>query len=301
MCVAEQLPRRCHGEPYEVVWGWKHHGRMDSVAAGCHLLPPLASNPWTSCSRQRPAMTFQKLSIIWWSCRLSTEDNARHFVSCTIWSCWSSPRFPKTSSNQTPVHAIEIQCEICTRRFSSIRQWDAWSHRGETPITHSLIPFKKDNTASLISRGEVIAGMVKLDRRNNVGFIMEADDSVSKIRTNSMTNEDLLQPQIWSCGEGFHDIVVRIGSLPSVMSSTSPLSPKHLSGYQLERSIHSSLLLSQLGWDERPVVENEPYCVNFHVGVPVSTSGIFWTPPQIGPLQTTSGAPGRPLKLSMEV
>lgn len=70
--------------------------------------------------------------------------------------------------------------------------------------TYSLVPLEKNHPAPLVSGSQIIPSVVKFDGRNDISYKFTLVLNTNELRD-------------W----------VRI-ILPSVISSTSPLSPKHL-------------------------------------------------------------------------
>lgn len=81
---------------------------------------------------------------------------------------------------------------------------------------HRFVPLEKDYSPAFIASCEVVAGMVELHRRDDVGYSSKAEmrsrGERPELRQDRMAKPDQRVPKKDS---------------PSVMSSTSPLSPKH--------------------------------------------------------------------------
>ena len=70
-----------------------------------------------------------------------------------------------TLDNQIQVHVIEIRCETCIRMFFSFL---ISFEQSLTRNTYGLISLEKHHSTALISCGEVITCMIKLDSGNYV-------------------------------------------------------------------------------------------------------------------------------------
>lgn len=81
--------------------------------------------------------------------------------------------------------------------------------------TYRLVPLKENYSTPFVSRRKVVTRMIELDRGDDISWRGKA---VSKIRRSSQEGKLVS----WMCGR------FRVPNIPSVMSSTSPLSPKHL-------------------------------------------------------------------------
>lgn len=77
------------------------------------------------------------------------------------------------------------------------------------PVTHCFVALEQNNSSTLITGCQVVTRMVELNGRYDVGW---------------------LQVSMVNLGEGTTGLIPRGVSIPSVISSTSPLSPKHLAG-----------------------------------------------------------------------
>lgn len=80
-------------------------------------------------------------------------------------------------------------------------------HQGQSAQdleTYSLVPFKKNHPSPFIASSQIVPGMVKLDGGDDISY----------------------EPMLAPATNTSHDRARAV--LPSVISSTSPLSPKHL-------------------------------------------------------------------------
>jgi hypothetical protein len=82
-------------------------------------------------------------------------------------------------------------------------------------IVYRFVPLKQDDSSALVARRKVIARLVKLDGRDDVGCAgcQQLHAGINRLYSERGEREGGL---------------VRKGYIPSVISSTSPLSPKHL-------------------------------------------------------------------------
>lgn len=93
---------------------------------------------------------------------------------------------------------------------------------GRKSTTHCPIPLEEDDSAALVTSGEVITRLVELDSRYDIGCVQGVVSVTLRVVRNSQ----------WSrAGVGRLD--AEQPNAPSVISSTSPLSPKHLEATQL--------------------------------------------------------------------
>jgi hypothetical protein len=77
------------------------------------------------------------------------------------------------------------------------------------PMTYQFVALKKDNAATLVARGEVISCSIELDSGDDIRYEIAPRSEYVK-----------------ACGV-YQNSTLMNENIPSVMSSTSPLSPKH--------------------------------------------------------------------------